>query len=293
MTTPADSGAPASAVLRAMVVPHFGGPIMFSHRIQLSFGTRFAAGLAVVLCTASGVAARPAVPVPVAPKNTDVRVLETALGELPFGAGVERLTKWIGKRLDRTWGPRIVKAVDDHERAELRAAQDKELADVTGNEVVFDGRRTGWESSIIADEFAAGTSESAYVWRDGELAHFFFMHEGKLWKYARRLEDGAGPFAARLADYEAKLGAPVTVDKESDGEGGHRPVCATWRGASYDIKAFSRRMLYGGDLFIIQDRAAAATIATLRAKQGAKIETLGPPTGAIDAFLLGPEDAKE
>ncbi len=264
---------------------------MSAHRFEVSFATRLGAGLALVLFATAAVAAKPAGPV--APRNVDVRVLETGLGELPFGAGVEGIAKWVGRRLDRTWGPRIVKAVDDHERAALRAARDKELADVTGNEVVFDGRRTGWESSIIAGEFAAETQESLYLWRDGEVVHFFFLHEGKLWKYARRLEDGAGPFATRLGDYEAKLGPAISVEKESDGEGGLRPVCATWRGASYDVKALSRRMLYGGDLFIIQDRVAGTKIealrATARTKEGASNERLQ----GLDGFLLGPEGANE
>ena len=264
---------------------------MSTHCLHVSFGTRLGAGLALVLLATAAVAAKPAGPV--APRNVDVRVLETGLGELPFGAGVEAIGKWVGRRLDRSWGPRIVKAVDDHERAELRAARDKELADVTGNEVVFDGRHTGWESSIIAGEFAAHTQESAYLWRDGEVVHFFFMHEGKLWKYARRLEADAGPFAVRLGEYETKLGAAIAVEKESDFEGGLRPVSATWKGASYDVKALSRRMLYGGDLFIIQDRAASAKIEALRAAARAKQDVSDDRLKGIDGFLLGPEGANE
>lgn len=268
---------------------------MRTHRVHDSLAARLGAGLVLALLasfSASDVAAKPAAPV-ATPRNTDVRLFEPGLGELPFGDGVDGLTKWIGRRLDRTWGPRIAKAVDDKERAELRAARDKELADVTGNEVVFDGRRTGWESSIIAGEFEAGTHESAYLWRDGEVVHFFFMHEGKLWKYARRLEDGGGPFAGRLGEFESRLGPALAVEKESDGEGGQRPVSATWRGVSYDIKAVSRRMLYGGDLFILQDRGAAAKLEVVRAEERKKHGANGDATHGLDSFLLGPDGGNE
>ena len=255
-----------------------------------ALGKHLAVVGAIGLCATMSVAASPADAV--ARVGADVRAVDPALGELPFGGDVAAIGKWIGRRIDRVWGPRIVKAVDDNERAQLRAARDKELADVTGNEVVCVGRRTGWGSSIIAGEFGAGTNESIYLWRDGEVVHFFFMHDGKLWKYAKKLEGGVG-FPDRLTELQSKLGAAGAVEKESDGDGGQRPVLARWKNASFDIKAWSRRTLYGSDLFIIEDRAEAAKLAGLRAAAKAKQGDEGSSTKEIDSFLLGPDKMNE
>ncbi len=46
----------------------------------------------------------------------------------------------------------------------------------------FTGKRTGWDSSIIDDQFKHNNQESIVVYLESEQQRFFFFHNGKLYK---------------------------------------------------------------------------------------------------------------
>jgi hypothetical protein len=137
----------------------------------------------------------------------DFTVVDPQLKELEFGKGFDAIAAWIGKRLDRVYLPKISAASDANERARVRARRDQEIAQMQTSEVIFDGRETGFESSIISSEYGVGTNETMYTYKEGAATHFFFMHEGKLWKYARVM-GAESLFPARMASFQNGFGEP-------------------------------------------------------------------------------------
>jgi len=237
---------------------------------------RIAVSLALVLALA-----RPALADP------DIRAIDPTLGELRFGDGWETIAKWLGKRLDKVYLPRIQRAVDGNEKARLRARRDQEIGLVQTAEAVFDGRATGFEQSVVAGEFGEGTKESMYLYKDGEDTHYFFMRAGKLWKYIRSFSEGV-PFKQRLQIFQEAFGPPVAVGDEGDGLGGKRIVSATWSNVGYDFRLMDRRLFYGTDLIAIEDRGVATELKTARA--AAKKAGLGGVDPSVEGFLLDDPD---
>ena len=113
------------------------------------------------------------------------------------------------------------------------------------------------------------------------------MHDDKLWKYARVLVDGP-TFLERVAAFQSAFGAPVNMSDESNGEGGRRMMSALWKNAGFDMRVMNRRVVYGGDLFVVEDRSVATHLADLRQK--AKKPGLGGVDPSVDAFLLDDPD---
>ena len=66
----------------------------------------------------------------------------------------------------------------DRLRRELAAA----LAKVKKSFIKFQGTQSGWDSSIIEDQFAHRNDESMVVFLEKEQQRFFFFHDNKLWK---------------------------------------------------------------------------------------------------------------
>lgn len=219
--------------------------------------------------------------------DVDLEVIDPTLKELKFGQDFEAISEWIGKRLDKVYLPRIARTSDANERARLRARRDQEVVLMKNAESRFDGRVTGFEASIIAGEFGVGTGESMFSYKEGAETHFFFMHDDKLWKYARVMLDGPS-FLSRVATFQNAFGTPVNMSDESDGEGGRRMTSAVWKNAGFDVRLLNGRVVYGSDLLVIEDRGVAQTLVGLREK--AKKPGLGGVDPSIDAFLLDDPD---
>ena len=156
-----------------------------------------------------------------------------------------------------------------------------------GAAIAFDGRATGYETSIVASEFGVGTQESMYIYKEGGETHYFFMHDGKLWKYARTFLDGP-TFDSRIALYKAKLGNPAAKTDESDGEGGRRLLSALWKQGTYDVHVVNRRTVYGTDILVIENRDVAVRLAGLRSK--VQKPGLGGVDKSVESFLLEDPD---
>lgn len=212
----------------------------------------------------------------------DVRIVDPQLASLPFGKDFDAIAVWLGKRIDKAWAPRIAKATELIEKTRLKAARDRELDLVRNNERIFDGRHTGLEVSIIAGEFGVNTGESLFSYKEGEETHYFFMHEGRLWKYLRVLAP-APSFAARMAQFQRGLGEPVAMADESDGEGGRRLVSTAWRKGELDLRLVNRRTVYGADVFIMEQRAVAETLGEARKVKG---QATSKTYDSIEIFFL-------
>ena len=212
----------------------------------------------------------------------DLRSIDPELATLPFGKDIEAIELWVGKRLDRSAAAGLARAVDRKERARLRANRDHELEAMRLGEQVFDGRKTGLEFSIVASEFGVGTGESLLQHKEGEETHYFFLRDGKMWKYLRVLAP-APTYLGRMTSFQKALGEPSGLADESDGDGGRRLISTTWRKGPYDMRLVNRRIIFGADVFIIEDHAIAGELAEARKKTGRK----GTSTeDSIDAYLL-------
>lgn len=219
---------------------------------------------------------------PHAAAAVDVRIVDPQLASLPFGKGIDAIAAWLDKRIDKLWAARIARAADPRDRARLKAERDRELEQIREDEKIFDGRATGLEQSIVAGEFGVGTGESLFRWKEGDETHYFFMHEGRLWKYLRVLAPGP-TYALRMAQFQRGLGEPVEMGDEADGEGGRRLILTLWQKGDMDIRLVNRRVVYGADVFVMEQRPVAKSLAERRKARG---QTGSQSYDSIEIFFL-------
>ena len=140
-----------------------------------------------------------------APKKQVNAQSKKALGELmgqyKFGMSKEEVIGVLSKDLDAKYHEKIEATTDTYAQDQLRKEKKKELARLASNWVVFNGKRSGWDVSLVEDEFAHGTGEAMLVqWenQDGKnQRRFFFFADGKLYKMFISLDTSAWPEETR------------------------------------------------------------------------------------------------
>lgn len=167
---------------------------------------------------------------------------------VPLGQGLDAVVNWARIRLEGRYMPRLKNALDMHERAAVQMEFDRSVQAVQGALTPADGRRTGFEVSVIAGEFAPGVGEGILLFRDGSTEHYFFFTEGVLWKYARPLAGNKG-YETRLAEYKNDHGEPASTQGDSRGR------AATWRGTDVEVRLTERRRVFRTDLVVVTSRA--------------------------------------
>ncbi|MFT7582120.1 MAG: hypothetical protein ACI9MR_003802 [Myxococcota bacterium] len=240
--------------------------------------SKFLVGAVASLCVVTwiGLSAQAAI---------DLRRIAPEVAELPFGEGIGGVTKWVQKRIERTYAPAIKAALDNDGRAKLRAQRDREVFEFRDGLIRFDGKRTGFEVSLVAGEYGVGSKETMLRFREHDSDHYFFFADGKFWKYARALAPEA-PFANLVAKTSRDFGKPSRVDSaKADPDADARPIKAVWSSNDYTVRVADRRTVYGQDLLVVIDRRAGAGVAAARSP-GAAVRTRPGLDPDLEQFLL-------
>jgi hypothetical protein len=209
-----------------------------------------------------------------------LRLVDPSLESLPFGKGVEDVTAWVRARLDSSYGPRMKGALSAHQRDVVREQLERELAAFAASRVVFDGSRTGFEVSVVGNEFVAGAEESLLLFREQGVEHYFFLSHDKFWKYARPLPDDIA-FTERLAVETKDQGRPDSVLRAADQA---TVTQAVWSGKDRRLRIQDARALYRADLLVVEDRTVGDKIELIRGgRKPAKVG--GDVDPDLDDFL--------
>lgn len=211
--------------------------------------------------------------------------LDDGLRGLPLGDSREALLAWVKARIDRKHLPTVAAATDFAEKERRKGVRDLEFQEFAAGEVRFDGTPSPWRSGIVSGEFKDGADESLLVWREPGETHFFFLSAGQFWRYGRQL-DLATPFDARAEDLSRRLGAkPVLSEGKEDAA-----RAAVWEGARHRVRLSDRRLLYGGDLLIVEDPKLAEAVATRRASARASATKDAAEADPLGDFLLSDDE---
>ena len=169
--------------------------------------------------------AKPAPPKKVVPVNAEHK---KALAELyagfKFGMTKEEVVSTLAKQIEERYADKLKGTTDVALQDSIRKQRKNEIDEVSKSYTKFEGKTTGWDVSMIDDEFAHNTGESMLArWenQDGEnRRRFFFFSDGKLWKMFVLLDVSKIPedkknFATFQGTMESKYGpseqAPATL----------------------------------------------------------------------------------
>ena len=198
--------------------------------------------------------------------------LAANMGPYKWGMTKDEILKNIQKDIEAQFDERIKATTDIPTQDRLRKDRKAELSRIAQTYTAFEGKKTGWDVSIIEEEFAHNTGESMLEkWEKEEGKNnrrFFFFHEGKLYKMFVQLDVSILPEDKR--NFEAFKGVMVNNYGQGDVESDR----ITWRTAEFDVRAIDKLKAYGAVALVIEDpRVKKELVAIREAKAPPKKDT--------------------
>lgn len=236
-------------------------------------GATLALGLGLVLGAQAADAAKkkPKKKAPIAKKEEKVappnaeqkKALGELLGAFTFGMSKDEVIAQLTKSIDERYAEQIKATSDVYQQDKLRKEKNKEVTRIKQSYTEFAGKKTGWDVSLIDEEFAHNTDESMLMyWENAggkNQRRFFFFHEGKLWKMfiaidTKQLADDQRNFAFFRGLMEARYGKGAT-------QGGR----VVWKVPEFEVQAVDKMAFYGAFGLLIHNPAKLKAIAEIRA----------------------------
>jgi hypothetical protein len=220
-----------------------------------------------------------------------------ALSELfagfKFGMTKDDVIGVLAKQIDAQLEDKIKATTDIAAQDRFRKDKKSEVAKISQSYTAFEGKKTGWDVSIIDGEFAHNTNESMLEnWenKDGKnQRRFFFFYDGKLWKMFVQLDVSILPAEKRTFD---TLQAYMTA-KYGPGDLDTTMNKLSWHTDAFDVRAVDRLRDYDAIAISIEDGKVAREVASVREQHAPpKQETASVIKSVVDTDHKDHPDVK-
>ena len=205
----------------------------------------------------------------VSPENA--KSLSMLMGPYKFGMTKTDILKILSKQINRKFAAKIKDTDDVYSQDKLRKRKSKEINRIKKSFVSFQGKKSGWDVSIIDDEFAHRTDESMMVHWENEgrrdQRRFFFFQDGRLWKMFIALDSKMLRAEQRKFLYfqdimEKRYGPAVihTMKRRGVDEATH----ISWRTPQHRVRAIDKLQFYGNFCLSISEPGQEDALVALR-----------------------------
>lgn len=117
------------------------------------------------------------------PPIASAKEIDKFKGDFKWGMGVEGVLTHVKDRIRKSYDERLEKTANDPSRQDrIRKEMRAELEGAKNKVIKFDGQKTGYDTSIIDQEFAHRTAESMVVFKEDNWDRYFFFRDEKLYK---------------------------------------------------------------------------------------------------------------
>ncbi|MBK9031752.1 MAG: hypothetical protein IPL61_10575 [Myxococcales bacterium] len=185
------------------------------------------------------------------PNAEQKKALGELMGAYKFGMDKDEIIGTLAKQIDERFAEQISATSDVMSQDKLRKEKQKEIQRIKQSYIAFDGKKSGWDVSLIDSEFAHKTGESMLAyWENAggkNQKRFFFFYEGKLWKMfvaidTKALADDQRNFTFFRGLMESRYGKAKTVEGR-----------AVWNATEFEVQAVDKMAFYGSFGLLIQD----------------------------------------
>lgn len=225
------------------------------------------------------------------PSAEHKKKLADLYGGFKFGMSKDEVVAVLSKQLDERYEEKIKATTDIPTQDRLRKEKKAELARVNASYVKFEGKRTGWDVSIIEEELAHNTGESMLErWENQggkNQRRFFFFHDGKLYKMFISLDVSVLPEDKKnFETFRAVMTGQYGPGDVEDGR-------ITWRTGEFQVRAVDKLKAYDALALIIEDpRTVKDLVAIRESKAPPKKETSAVIKAVIDTDGTSKPDVK-
>jgi len=221
---------------------------------------------------------------------TSAKIAES-MGDLRWGMSKDDLERKFKADVKAKYQPLIAKTKSAIEEDHLREQERDELAAISKGYVEFDGRTTGWDVSFLKGEFAHKTNESMLVVRDGNSQNFYFLMDGKFWKWYKAFDAAVFPaddFAAFEKAIEHRFGPSKSV-RAALRPGEDERQWLEWQDPKTRLRAIDQTDFYGFYCLVFEQKATVDQLARLR--EGADPGSAGPKKHTLVESVTANPDA--
>ena len=206
--------------------------------------------------------------------------LSSVLATLDWGASSSAVLALLEGEIEKRYDE-ILQTADTLEVDRILRRKNEELKTLRAALVRFDGQRTGFEASVIADDFRPGNGEAMIKVEDGSAQRFFFFKDEQLYKVlviyssnvARQLD-----FSGFVGQIEKKHGP--SINREEDAKGALTQ--ATWEDAITRLVA-QDRSLFGTYTMAFLDKVRGVQIEADRPARRPALTAVADP--AADSMI--------
>jgi hypothetical protein len=112
-----------------------------------------------------------------------VRFDDPKAGAFKWGMSPDEVMGLVKSGIEGKFKPQLLKAASDPQfQQRIRDQEMKEIAAVKKSFTKFEGQKSGWDVSIIGQEFSQNTGEAVLVSKEDTWTRYFFFFEGGLYK---------------------------------------------------------------------------------------------------------------
>ena len=191
--------------------------------------------------------------------------LAANMGPFKWGMTKDEIIAGLQKDLDARYEEKIKATSDIPMQDRLRKEKKTELARIASTYTTFEGKKGGWDVSIIEEEFAHNTGESMLErWenQDGKNnRRFFFFKDGALYKMFIQLD------VSILPEDKRNFATFSQVMTGSYGQGDVQGSTITWRAGEFDVRAIDKLKAYGAVAIAIENPKVTKELVAIRAEK--------------------------
>ena len=136
--------------------------------------------------------------------NPEVRAgVAKLMGRFHWGISPDEVMSMLAADLTASYNERIAKERNAFRQDQIRREQTSELERLKEDFIKFDGTKTGWDVSVVDQEFAHNNDEAMIVVREKEgkdQRRFLFFYHDKLWKQVIAFATDRPPFKDKSFD---------------------------------------------------------------------------------------------
>lgn len=210
----------------------------------------------------------------------------SAMEDIDWGWSHQKLISHFTSQLQKMYRPLLSKATDAITEDRLRSEMNARIARIKSSYVEFNGQHTGWDTSMLRDQYTHNNNESLVEVRelrtgseDPRYTDYFFFINDRLWRRYRAFNQDQFegiPFEGAAASFEKRFGSSRHITK------GSRLIGLAWQDSKTLLEAQDQTDFYGIFCLVFSEKETSRQLDKLRVNTKASKSGLNPLVEALD-----------